>query len=168
MESETPQAEDAFEMCKQHPDFLSELHGDVVLLGLRDVSGNLSGVFVFFTGDRSGICVRAALLFRRAGLAGQLQGAVFGPTFTGWPPVRVGITPPELLQLLALGADVLVVLGVPFIVRPAPGAVDTVGFVEDGNMRGDLTIDQSAEPPRFYRRLLSFSQAILSSVIMFA
>ena len=64
-------------MREEHLDLLSELHRDLVLPGLRDVTGNLAGVFVFFAGNRSGICVRAAFRLGRAGLAGQFQGAVF-------------------------------------------------------------------------------------------
>ena len=100
-----------------------------VLLGFGDVARDLTGVFVFLAGDGSGIGVRAAFLFRRAGLTGQFQGTVFGPTSAGWPPVRVRIVPTELLQCLALGADVSVVLGVPLEVRPAPGAIATARFV---------------------------------------
>ena len=109
-----------------------------------DVAGDLAGVFVFLAGEGFGIGVRAALLFRRTGLTGQFQGAVFGPTFTGRPPVRVGMLPAELLQCLTLGADVLVVFGVPLEARPAPGAVAAAGLVEDRDVRRDLAIDQPA------------------------
>ena len=132
-------------MCKQHLDLLPELHRDVVLLGLRYVASDLSGVFVFFASDRSCICVRAAFRLGRAGLAGQFQGTVFGSALSGRPPVWVGIVPAELLQLLALGANVLVVLGVPFEVRPAPGAVGASGLVEDGNVRRNLAFDQPTQ-----------------------
>ena len=150
-------------MGEEHLYHFAQAHRDGILFGLGDVAGDLTGIFVFFAGDGSGIGVRAALPFRRAGLAGQFQGAVFGPPLTGRTPVRIGIVPAELFQLLALGADVLVVLGVPFKVRPAPGAVDTAGFVEDGNMRGDLAIDQPAqhrpgavEPPPLNRSTAMF------------
>jgi hypothetical protein len=56
---------------EEHLDLLPELHGDIVLLGLSDVSGYLAGVFVFFAGDRSGVCIRAAFRLGRASLAGQ-------------------------------------------------------------------------------------------------
>src|SRR6056297_3992547 len=115
-----------------------------VLLGHGDVAGDLAGVFVFVAGDGSGIGVRAALRLRRAGLAGQFQGAVFGPTLAGRPPVRVGIVPAELLQCLALGADVLVVLGVPLEVRPSSGAIAAARLVEARNVRGDLAVDPPA------------------------
>src|SRR6056297_1936042 len=91
---------------------------------------------MFLAGDGSGIGVRAALLFRGAGLAGQFQGAVFGPTLTGRPSVRIGMLPAELLQGLALGADVLVVLGVPLEVRPAPGAIAAPGLASRGPLAG--------------------------------
>ena len=100
---------------------------------------------MFLAGDGSDIGVRAAFLFRGAGLAGQFQGAVFGPTLTGRPPVRIGIVPAELLQGLALGADVLVVIGVPLEVRPASGAIAAPGLVEDRNVRCDLALDQPAQ-----------------------
>ncbi len=132
-------------MGEEHLDLLPELHRDVVLLGPGDVAGDLAGVFVFLAGDGSGIGVRAAFLLRRAGLAGQFQGAVFGDALAGRPPVRVGIVPAELLQLVALGADVLIVLGVPLEVRPGPGAVAAAGLVEDRDVRGDLAVDQPAQ-----------------------
>ena len=70
--------------------------------------GNLASVFVFLAGDRSGAGVRAAFLFRWAGLAGQLQGAIFGASLACRPPVRVGAGPGELPQCLAFGPDVLI------------------------------------------------------------
>ncbi len=112
---------------------------------IETAAGNLAGVFVFLAGDGSGIGVRAASLLRWPAPAGQFQGAIFCPTLAGRPPVRVGIVPAELLQCLALGADVLVVLGVPREVRPAPGAIAAAGLVEDRNVRCDLSVDQPAQ-----------------------
>lgn len=132
-------------MGEEHFDLLPELHRDFVLARFGDVAGDLAGVFVFLAGDRSGICLRAAFRLGRAGLAGQFQGTVFGSALSGRPPVRVGIVPAELLQCLALGADVLVVLGVPLEVRPAPCAVGTSGLVEDRDVRCDLALDQPAQ-----------------------
>ena len=129
-------------MGKEHLDPLPELHRDLVLAGLRDVSGDLAGVFVFFVGDGSGICIRAAFCL---GPAGQFQGAVFGSALSGRSPARVGIVSSELLQLLAFGADILVVLGVPFEVRPGPGEVGASALVEHRHVRRDLAIDQPAQ-----------------------
>ena len=125
-------------MGKEHLDLLSEPHRDDALLGPGDVAGDLSGIFLFFTRNGSGICVRAAFCLGRAGLAGQFQGTVFRSALSGRPTVRVGIVPSERLQSLAFGADVLVVLGIPPEVRPAPRAMGSFGLVEDWNMRAVL------------------------------
>ncbi len=143
-QSEPPEAEDAFEVREEHLDLLSQLHRDVVLAGFGNVAGNLTGVFVFFASE-SGIGIRAAFLFRRAYLTGQFQGAVFGAPLAGWSPVRVGIVPAELLEGMALGADILIVRSVPFEVRPRPGSVVAPRLVDDRNVRCDVAVDQ---PPQ--------------------
>lgn len=132
-------------MREEHLDLLPELHRDLVLPDFRDIPGDLASVFVFFAGNRSGICVRAAFRLGRAGLAGQIQGPVFGSALSGRPPARVGIVPTELLQLLALGADVLVVVRIPLEVGAGPGAVAAAGFVEHRDVRRDLAVDQPAQ-----------------------
>ena len=125
-------------MGKEYLDLHSQLHRDHVLLGLGDLAGDLAGVFLFFTRTGSGICLPAAFSLGRAGLAGQFQGTVFRAALSGRPTVRVGVVPSELLQSLALRADVLIVLGIPPEVRPAPRAMGSFGLVEDWNMRAVL------------------------------
>ena len=61
LQSQASEAEDAFEMGKQHLDLLSELHRDFVLLGLGDFAGDLAGIFELFTGDWAEVHVGAAL-----------------------------------------------------------------------------------------------------------
>lgn len=100
------------------------------MLGLGDAAGNVSSVFVFIAGDGPGISVRAALLFRRAGLAGQFQSAALGPALTGRPAVRIEIVPAELLQLVPPGADIQIFVGVPFEVRLPLGAIAAARPVE--------------------------------------
>jgi len=93
-------------MSEEHFDLLSQLHRDVILAGLGDVTRDLTGVFMFFAGDGTGISIWTAIRFGRAGLAGQFQCAVFGSAFAAWPPVRIRIVATELFQNLAFGANV--------------------------------------------------------------
>ena len=60
-------------MGKQHLDLLPELHRDVVLPGIGNVAGNLTGIFMFLPVDLACIGVRATLGFGRAGLADLLS-----------------------------------------------------------------------------------------------
>ena len=76
-------------MREEHLDLLPELHRDVVLAGLGDVTGNLAGVFMLFACDLTGIGSGAALGFGGAGLTDVLQGAITRCTFAGWATVRV-------------------------------------------------------------------------------
>ncbi len=59
-------------MREEHFDFLSQPHRDRILLGLGNIAGDLTGVFMFFTCDLSRIGFGAAPGFGWAGLAGQL------------------------------------------------------------------------------------------------
>ena len=93
------------------------------MVRLGDGAGDISCVFMFFTGDFAGIGVRAAIGFGKACLAGVFESLIFGHAFAGWAPVWIGIVPAELLQRLTLGADVLVVLGVPFEVGAGPPTI---------------------------------------------
>ena len=139
-------------MGKQHLDLLSKLHRDLVLAGLGDVAYDLARVFVFLAGDRSGIGVRAAFLFRWAGLAGQFQRAVFGGSLAGWAAVRVRIVAAELFERMSFRADILVVLGVPFKVGPGPCPIGAAGFVEDRDVRCDALVTRSVRSRRQNQR----------------
>ena len=65
----------------------AELHRNHVFISFGQISGNLAGFFMFFTGDRSGVRIGAALRFEWANLAGQFQSTYFavplpvGPRF---------------------------------------------------------------------------------------
>src|SRR6056297_3320320 len=98
----------------------------------------------------SRVILRASALgqlfgFRWVGLTDVLQCAVAGCALAGRPPVRVRVIPAELLQPMALGADILVVLGIPFELCPRPGAVAAFGLVYNRDVRRDLAIDQPAQ-----------------------
>src|SRR6056297_1763232 len=76
-------------MCEQHLDLLSELHRDFILAGLGDITGDLAGIFVFFTGDLARVGVGAAIGFRWARLADLFQSPTARRSFSGRPSVRV-------------------------------------------------------------------------------
>ena len=123
LQSESPQPENMLEVGEEHLDHLAQRHQDFILLGLGDFAGYLAGVFMLFACDLAGVRIGAALRFRKAGLAGQLQGLILGDVLAGGAAVGIGLIATELLQRLAHGADVLIVLGVPFEVGAAPSAV---------------------------------------------
>ncbi|CUH76211.1 hypothetical protein TRM7557_00769 [Tritonibacter multivorans] len=99
-------------MGEEHLDLLPQLHGDDVLVCLRNVAGDLSGVFMFLAGDLAGISVRAAFCLGVASLADFFQSPIASRPLASRTSVRVGIVPAKLLQLVPLRADVLVILGV--------------------------------------------------------
>ena len=101
-------------MGEEHLDLLPEFHRDVILASLGNVACSLAGIFLFFAGDLAGVGVRAAFGLRGARLADFLQGAVSRCAFACGFSVRVGIVAAELLQGVTLGADVLIVLSIPF------------------------------------------------------
>jgi hypothetical protein len=94
--SEASEAKNALEMGKQHLDLLSELHRDVVLAGLRDVAGNLSGILVLLTGDLACVGPGAALGFGRTDLTDIFQRSISGSAFAGRPSVRVRVVATKL------------------------------------------------------------------------
>ena len=47
-------------MSEEHLDLLSRLHRDFILPGFGAIAGNLTGVFVFFTGNEAEVHVGAA------------------------------------------------------------------------------------------------------------
>lgn len=108
-------------MRKEYLDLLSQLQRDHVLVGLGDVAGSLSGVFMFLASELASIRARAAHGLGWAGWADLVQGARAGGAFVGRPTGWVGIGPAELLQLVPLGSDVLVVLCIPLEVGAGPG-----------------------------------------------
>ena len=105
-------------MRKEHLDLLSEFRRDLVLVCFADGARNITRVFMFFTGDLSAVCLWAAFGFGRARLAGVLEGLVLGDAFTCRSTIRIRVIPSELLQCLAFGADILVILGIPFEDEP--------------------------------------------------
>src|SRR6056297_1463052 len=100
---------------------------------------------MLFAGDLARLGVGAAFGFGWARLADVLQCAVTGCALAGRSPVRVRVIPAELLQLMAPGAAALVVLGIPFEVRPRPGSVGAPGLVYIRDVRRDLAVDQPAQ-----------------------
>lgn len=95
-------------MREKHLDLLSELGGGFVLVRLSDSTRDFTGVFVFLAGNGSEVCLRAALGFGWAGLTGQFQRTILGDALAGPATGRIGIVSPELLERLALWADVLI------------------------------------------------------------
>lgn len=81
---------------------------------VRQAPATWRGVLVLLAGHRTELHVRAAPVPRRAGLAVGLEGAVFAGAGQVSAAGGIGVVPAELLQLMALGADVSVVLRVPF------------------------------------------------------
>ena len=132
-------------MGKEHLDLLPQLHRDHVLLGLRDVPGDLPGVLMFLTGDLAGIRFWAAFHFRWAGLAGVLQRLIFGESFASRILVRVRVIAPKLLEWLAFRADVLFALRVLIKVSAAPCAFCTAYFVQHRNAGIDFTSNQPSQ-----------------------
>ena len=129
-------------MDEEHLDLLPELHRDFVLAGLGDVTYDLAGIFVFLTSDLSRIGVRAAFGFGRTDLADLLQGPVASSAFAGRSPVRVRVIATELFELIPLGANVLIVLRVPFEVCTRSCAIGSARLVKAWNVRRDLAVDQ--------------------------
>ena len=80
----------------------------------------------------SSINVWTALGFGWAGLADFLQGAIARRTFAGWAAVRVRVVAAELLEGVTFGADVLVVIRIPFEVSACPSAVVASGLSKTG------------------------------------
>lgn len=110
-------------MREEHFHFLSELHRDVVLWGLGDIAGNLAGVLVFLARNLARVCIRTAFRFRWACLAGQFQCAISCGALSGRATGRVRIISSELLQSVALRADVLIVFSIPLEVGAGLGAI---------------------------------------------
>jgi len=75
----------------------------------------------------------------------MFQRLILGDTFTAGTAIGVGIVAAELFERLALWADVLVVLGVPFEVDARPCSVCPSGFVEYRNVGIDFAVN---EPPK--------------------
>ena len=115
-------------------------HRDLVLGRLRDGTGDIPGVLMFFAGDLASISFRTALGLGRTCLAGVLQRLVFGDALSCRPAVGVGVVPAELSQSLTFGADVLVVLGIPFKIRAGPGTIRAACFIDDRDVRCNITI----------------------------
>ena len=93
------------------------------MVGLRDIPRDLAGIFIFLAGDLAGIRFRAALCLGWTGLTDLFQRPIAGCALAGWPAVRIGVVPAELLQLVPLRANVLVVLRIPFKVGAGPCSV---------------------------------------------
>ena len=132
-------------MGEEYLDLLPKLHRDVLLTGLCDVARDLAGVFSFFAADLASIGIWAAFGFGWARLTDIFQRAISGGALAGWTPVRVGIVATELLEGVALRADVLIVLGIPLEVSAGSGSVVATGFVEYRDMRRNLAINEPAQ-----------------------
>jgi hypothetical protein len=115
------------------------------LLCLGNITGNLSGVFMFFAGDGSEVSVGAAFRFRWAGLAGVFQSQVLGDAFACGFTVRIRIIAPELLERFTLRADVLVALSVPFKVSARSGAIRPDRTIKHRNMGFDVAINEPSQ-----------------------
>ena len=102
-------------------------------------------VFVFFAADHARISVWAAFGFGRVNLADLFQSVTMCRALAGQSLVWEWAKPPKLLQCVRLQADILIVFAVPFEVRPCPGSVVAVGFIQDRNMRRILSITQLAQ-----------------------
>lgn len=83
------QVEDPLEVGKQHFDFLPLVSRRLAGLRPATPTGQVTGIFMFFPRDRTGIHVGTACLFRRAGLTICLQGTVLVGTTGLLHPVRV-------------------------------------------------------------------------------
>ncbi len=116
-----------------------------MLLGLGNIAGDLPGVFMFFAGNLAGINFWAALHFRWAGLTGVFQSLIFGDAFACGFTVRIRIIAPELLERLTFGADVLVILRVPFKIGARPCAVCPHSFVQHGNVGFDVATHEPSK-----------------------
>ena len=101
-------------MGEEHLDLLPFVSGYLVGLGLAAFARELACFLVGFTGDVSGLRFRAADFLGWTGLTGRLQGAVFLSPAGVLTPVRIGVVPAILLEGVPLGADVLIVLLIPF------------------------------------------------------
>jgi len=77
---EPSQSEDAFELGKEHFNFLSELHRDVELTGLGAFAGDLAGVFVFCAGD-----LVASALWQYLASDGQIRQTPFRARYRAVP-----------------------------------------------------------------------------------
>lgn len=121
--SESAQAEDAFEMCEQHFDFLSSPLGGLFKLGRGTLPRKISDDLTFFTINAAGRRVRAAFLFRRAVLAIKLQASILTTVGLGLVPLGVRIVSPGLTKLFTFRANVPVIVFALSEVRTRLGAV---------------------------------------------
>ena len=88
-------------MREEHFDLFPELHRNHVFISFGQISGNLAGFFMFFTGDRSGVRIGTALRFEWANLAGQFQSTILCGALARRSPVWIGIITAELLERVA-------------------------------------------------------------------
>ncbi len=147
-------------MGEEHFELLSELHRNHVFISFSQIPGNLAGIFVFFTGDRPGVSVGAAVRLGWANLAGQFQRTVLRATLARRALVRIGIIPAELLERVTLRADVLIILCIPVEICACPGAIGAssladqviVGIAEEcrafaGRSSGKRFTGSFSDPP---------------------
>ena len=120
-------------MRKQHLDFLPFVAADLVGFRLPVGSREVLSVLVFFPADRSTNRVGAALFFRGTSLAIGFEGPILSRAADVLAPVAVRVTPTELFQREAFRANVLVVGGVIFKLKPCPCAI--VSFNSVGSCR---------------------------------
>lgn len=127
-------------MGEEHFDLLPQPHWDRILFGLRNITGDLAGIFMLFAGDPTHIRFWAEPHLRRAGLTNVFQSLVLGDTFTRGSTVGVGIVAAELLERFTLGVDVLIILRVPLKVGADPCAICSTCFVQHRNVGFDIAI----------------------------
>lgn len=132
-------------MGEEHFDLLSEPHRNRVFIRFGQIPGNLAGIFVFLTRDRSGVGIGAALQLGWANLTGQLQRTILRGALARRTPVRISVIPAELLERVTLGADVLIILCIPVEISARPGAIGTSGLVYHRDVRIDLALHKPAE-----------------------
>ena len=82
------------------------------------------------------VCVGTTLGLGKVGLTDLFKGPIAGGAFAGRLRVRVLVIAPELLQLVAFGADVLVVLSVPFKVGAEVFAPQMMKHLEECSWSG--------------------------------
>ena len=110
-------------MGKEHLNLLSELHRNLVLFGFGQIPRDVTCIFVLLAGDLARISVGAEFLFGRVDLADFFQGAIARCALARRAPVRIRVIPAELFERVAFGADILIILSVPFEVCACPGTV---------------------------------------------
>ena len=137
---QAPEPKDAFEMGKQHLDFLPAATSRLVFRRRGESPGNVSGVFMQITRNLAGDRIRAATRLKFANVAVLLAGAVEACAFGGDVGPWGSVSAPELDQLFASRARISVPFGIEGEVGARKRSVHPSGLVEDGNVRRSLLL----------------------------